>query len=430
MPNIDVTVQCPVYDSFRVQQVAGMFDVPLSERLRESFQVEVPDESEPWSIGLVVGPSGSGKSTIARECFGRAVYERAEWPADRAVIDAIGDIPSRQATRLFTAVGFSSPPSWVKPYRVLSGGERFRCDLARALAQGGGSEPSAVNGQESSSDLQSPGANQQPPDSTLPVVVFDEFTSVVDRQVAKATSAAIAKGIRSGHIPCRFVAVSCHYDIASWLQPDWIVDMAAGRLDRRRLRRPAIRLQIRRCHRNLWRRFARHHYLSGSLAPTARCYAALWAPDQPAANYLGDAYLGDGDEQSAPRHEPPQIAVPVCFCATLPIIGRQRHWRFTRIVTLPDYQGLGVGMRSVEAIAQMYRDAGLRINVTTSHPALVEHGRASPKWRVVGVNKQGRGAARRLIPGYRGSAGRCVVSLEYVGEGAMSGEQRAMSSEP
>jgi hypothetical protein len=42
MPTVNVTVQCPVYDSFRVQQVAGMFDVPLAEKAVEKFAVELP----------------------------------------------------------------------------------------------------------------------------------------------------------------------------------------------------------------------------------------------------------------------------------------------------------------------------------------------------------------------------------------------------
>ena len=37
--------------------------------------------------------------------------------------------------------------------------------------------------------------------TSAPLVVFDEFTSVVDRNVARVVSAAIAKGIRAGRIP-------------------------------------------------------------------------------------------------------------------------------------------------------------------------------------------------------------------------------------
>lgn len=291
MPDLEVTVDCPVYDSFRVQQVAGMFDVPLGERSTETFSVELPGDDEEWSIGLVVGPSGSGKSTIAREAYQKELYDPPAWPADKAVIDCFGELLVRKVVELFTAVGFGSPPSWVKPYAVLSNGERFRCDLARALAKGAENE----------------GVSSSPP-----LVVFDEFTSVVDRNVAQVCSAAIAKGIRKGNLPCRFIAVTCHYDVAEWLEPDWILDMATGQLQRRRLRRPSLELEIHRCRVDAWRLFARHHYLTGTIAPQARCYLATW----------------NGE--------------PVSFAATLPVIAKKRHRRFTRIVTLPDYQGIGI----------------------------------------------------------------------------------------
>jgi hypothetical protein len=135
MPHFDVTVTCPVHDSFRVQQVAGMFDVPIAQRATERFAVDVPELGDDWRIGLIVGPSGSGKSTIARELFGDRLCPQRPWPEERAVVDCLGERPIKEITGLFTAVGFSSPPSWIKPYRVLSGGERFRCDLARAMAE-------------------------------------------------------------------------------------------------------------------------------------------------------------------------------------------------------------------------------------------------------------------------------------------------------
>ncbi len=366
MPQLSVTVDCPVHESFRVQQVAGMFDVPLGERSSATFEVETPDADEDWSIGLIVGPSGSGKSTVAREAFGGDLYRAEPWPEDRAVIDCFGDTPVRKVVELFTSVGFGSPPSWVKPYSVLSNGERFRCDLARALA-----------------------ARHRPSDNEMkPILAFDEFTSVVDRNVARVCSAAIAKGVRRGDLPCRFVAVTCHYDIAEWLEPDWVLDMATGRLTRRRLRRPRIDLEIHRCRVATWRLFARHHYLTGSIAPQAKCYLATW----------------NGE--------------PVSFAAILPIIGRKGRRRFTRIVTLPDYQGIGIGMRTVETVADFQREGGLRVNVTSSHPALIRHCDRSPRWRVVAVKRTGQAASRRrtAFTAYRNSAGRSVVSFEYLGE--------------
>src|SRR3954469_4302439 len=247
MPAIKVTVNCPIRDSFRVQQVAGMFGLSLGECGKERFEVDVPGADEDWQIGLVVGPSGRGKSTIACRAFGDRLYAGAAWPDRRAVVDSFDELSIRQVVELFTAVGFSSPPAWLKPYGVLSNGERFRCDLARALSVGFQGTRSEERGVRKDNSILAPYSS--------PLVVFDEFTSVVDRTVAKVCSAAIAKGIRRGRIPCRFVAVTCHYDVADWLEPDWVVDMSTCELIRRTpgipggcfrngFRRPAIKLEI------------------------------------------------------------------------------------------------------------------------------------------------------------------------------------------
>jgi GNAT superfamily N-acetyltransferase len=356
MSRVDATVTCPVFDSFRVQQVAGMFDVPLGRRASERFSVDVPDDlaQRDWRIGLIVGPSGSGKSTIARTMFGDRLYRSQAWAADRAVVDGLGDRPIKEVTGLFTAVGFSSPPSWIKPYHVLSGGEQFRCDLARALAA----------------------ASQ-----TGGVVAFDEFTSVVDRNVARVASAAIAKAVRGGHIGGRFVAVTCHYDVTEWLQPDWVIDMAAATFQWRSLPRPPIDLKVFRCARGAWAMFARHHYLSGGLSAVARCFLALWEDH------------------------------PVAFCATVSLIGSRNRRRISRIVTLPDYQGIGIGMKVVETVAQIHRGEGFRVNLTASHPAVLAHCRRSARWRAVQVRKTGS----KGFGAYRGSVGRAVVSFEFLG---------------
>ncbi len=355
------TLKCPVYDSFRVQQLAGLFDVPLAAKALQTISAELPAPDATWQLGLIVGPSGSGKSSLARRAFGAAVYDQPAWPANRAVVDCLGDLPIKAITGLFTAVGFSSPPAWIKPYRVLSGGERFRCDLARALA---------ASAQQSTST------------SSPPLVVFDEFTSVVDRTVAQIGSAALARAIRGGQLGGRFIGVTCHYDVIDWLAPDWVVDMADGRCQWRHLRRPPIELHIFRCGREAWPLFARHHYLSSELARGARCYVACWRDR------------------------------PVAFCATVAIFGRQQHWRISRLVTLPDYQGVGIGSQLAEAVAQQHCDDGQRLSITASHPALIAHCRRSPRWRAVRVMKTGSPRAAN----YCGSAGRCVVSFEYRGD--------------
>jgi ABC-type polar amino acid transport system ATPase subunit len=51
-------------------------------------------------------------------------------------------------------------------------------------------------------------------------IVFDEFTSVVDREIAKVCAFAIIKAVRKSSK--KFIAVTCHYDVIDWLYPDWV----------------------------------------------------------------------------------------------------------------------------------------------------------------------------------------------------------------
>ncbi|MEM1213023.1 MAG: GNAT family N-acetyltransferase [Planctomycetota bacterium] len=325
---------------FRVEQVAGHFDLSLGEESARDFAVEVPGTDEDWSIGAIVGPSGSGKSVVAREAFGNQLIERYQWD-DRAVVAGFeppdADLSSPEAlsvrdiTGMLSAVGFSSPPAWVLPYAALSNGQRFRADLARALLTAG--------------DL----------------VVFDEFTSLVDRQVAKAGSAAVAKAVRRRQGQ-RFVAVTCHYDVLDWLEPDWVLDMAAGKLARGRVqRRPPIDLRICQASRRLWPNFEPHHYLSGRLHSSAWCYAVTWEDR------------------------------PVAFLATLHNVspGGPKYRRAHRLVVLPDYQGFGIGTRLLETVADLEVARGNceRFSLVTSHPALIRSLARREGWACSGVNK-------------------------------------------
>ncbi len=354
---ITADVSCRIADSFRVAQVRGMFDLPLGCGSEEHFSVEVPDLEEDWQIGLIVGPSGSGKTTIARQAFGAAMpvtgrpvgqtggMSVPQWPADRAVIDCLGDADIRQLTRVLAAVGFSSPPAWLRPYHVLSNGEKFRCDLARLL----------LNDCKSSISDCKNDCNSSISDFQSPLVVMDEFTSVVDRTVARLGSAALAGAIRGGAIARRFVAVSCHYDIVPWLCPDWVVDMATQSLARGKLPREDIRLDIRSCDKGLWAMFKRHHYLNGNLPACVRCHVGLVENE------------------------------PVAFAAIAPVAGYRGYQRFSRVVVLPDYQGIGIGGKFRDAVAALEAPRCRRLSLMTSHPAMIRSLAHSARWRLRSV---------------------------------------------
>jgi hypothetical protein len=100
----------------------------------------------------------------------------------------------------------------------------------------------------------------------------------------------------------------------------------------------------------------------------------------------------------------------------LPIIGRRGHWRISRIVTLPDYQGVGIGLGVAEAVAEVHVAEGHRLNITASHPAVIAHCRRSSRWRTVRVMRHGSRRAE-FVRGYRGSTGRAVVSFEFIAGG-------------
>src|SRR4029079_12599791 len=122
MTLITVQLATAVRRTFRVEQVAGMFDAPIGERVKHELRAEVPGLDEEWTIGAIVGPSGSGKTTLAKAAFGDAIYRRREWARDRALIDCFGDMPVKLLTQALAAAGLGSPVAWLKPYRVLSTG--------------------------------------------------------------------------------------------------------------------------------------------------------------------------------------------------------------------------------------------------------------------------------------------------------------------
>lgn len=188
MPHFDIIKKNEPQNTFRVSKIKADFDVK-DEHSCEHFvgDIEFPDD---WQIGIIVGASGTGKSTIAKEIFKDCYIKGFEY-THSSVIDDMPKCDMSEIEKMFYAVGFGSVPSWLKPYSVLSNGEKMRVDLARALLE-----------------------NE--------CICFDEFTSVVDRNVAQTACIAINKAIR--RTGKKFVAVSCHYDIIEWLQPDWIFD--------------------------------------------------------------------------------------------------------------------------------------------------------------------------------------------------------------
>jgi len=313
--------QVETSQSARVRQLEGMFDCPTPKIQTKQWSINAPIEERPWNVGLIVGPSGSGKSTVARQMFGDAVDRRVEWNAKATIDDFDPSLSIEQIADVCRAVGFNTIPAWMRPFEVLSTGEKFRVELARRILE-----------------------HQSP-------IVVDEFTSVVDRQVAQIASHAIAKYARKRNI--QFVAVSCHSDIIDWLQPDWIIEPSIESFSWRSvLRRPTLDVEIIKTHYSEWRRFAPFHYLTAELAKAARCFVGLI----------------NGE--------------PAVFCGVLYRMHPKSKgiYGLSRLVTLPDYQGLGAAMAVTDKLASCYKALGARFRTYPAHPSLIRSFDHSRVW--------------------------------------------------
>ena len=211
---IEVQHHCSDFNSYRAARVKSLFNAEKGCDWEKT--VELPIEDREWQIGLIVGPSGSGKTSIGNKIFKEPIYDLySGWDKDKPIVDCIApDGDFNTVTGMLSAVGLGDVPAWLRPFHVLSNGEKFRAGLARL-------------------------ACERPQHA-----VVDEFTSVIDRQIAKVGAAAFSKTWRRGG--GQIVLLSCHYDIIEWLQPDWVYDTAEARFyDRDCLRqRPKLELQI------------------------------------------------------------------------------------------------------------------------------------------------------------------------------------------
>jgi GNAT superfamily N-acetyltransferase len=356
LPDFNIVKETEATKSFRVAAVMSAFDLQTSH-IKEQFSGSI-DLSEPWNIGLIVGGSGTGKSTIAKELFASNYVKQYDYNSQCVLDDMPKGKSIEEITSAFSSVGFSSPPSWLKSYSVLSMGEKMRCDLARAILE------------------------------EKELIVFDEFTSVVDRIVAKTGSFAINKAIK--RLNKKFIAVSCHRDIIEWLQPDWIFDTDKMKFFRHEGKRPEMRCEVVQLDKgkDLWQKFRQYHYLNTDLNISANCFALMYE----------DRAIG--------------------FCAIIhtPHPKSKMFKRVHRLVILPEYQGLGLGTKFVSFIGGLYAKQGYDFRITSSTKSIYNSLLNKRNWLLVhvGRNAPHHGHSHGMSMSRTKSSARVTRSFKYV----------------
>lgn len=256
-----------------------------------------------FNILCIVGASGSGKSVFSRY-FGKE--EEIEWDNNKAIISQFAT--PQEAIEKLNSVGLNSVPTWCKPRNVLSIGEGFRVDLARRIKDN---------------------------------CIIDEYTSVVDRNVALSCSNSIQKYIRKKNLK-KCIFVSCHKDFIDTLKPDYVIDLDEECIyDTRRLARRKFELQVyeTQAKRDVWKIFRQHHYLSKEFNTSARTFIC----------YLNNEIVG------------------IIGIMTLPSGTITNAYRVHRLVVLPDYQGLGIATKLLKYIANLHAKQKKKVYIRTTH---------------------------------------------------------------
>lgn len=202
----------PVLCRLKRSKTPKVCHVPVDEaikRMRTCFDYEFTGESKVYPFEIppeilkldvniiqIVGPSGAGKSTFLNE------FEKAGWHFPRKQYDLskaiISNFPyeNDEGSAALNAVGLGSKPVWTRPRNILSTGEGFRADMALNLES---------------------------------KVMIDEYTSVINREVACSASFGIQRLIREKGYK-NVILCGCHKDIVEYLKPDILIDLELGKV--------------------------------------------------------------------------------------------------------------------------------------------------------------------------------------------------------
>jgi ABC-type multidrug transport system ATPase subunit len=367
MQNFVVKLESPPPKGFRSIKAAQSVDLNIEQKLTHKLEVTADVQSE-FNVGVIIGASGSGKTTLAKQIYGNDCFKEV-LDLQKPVIEQFPDHMSYEdAVKALTGIGLSQVPCWVKPAGALSNGQKARAEAALQLC------------------------------ADVETVVIDEFTSVVDRNVAKVMAHCVQKYARK--LNKRIVLVSCHYDIFEWLNPDWVIDCNDGSYTNRRSlrqdykRTEKIQFDIAPCSRKRWSNFSKYHYLS-------------------------DRLPGGHIETFGVYLEGEQIGFQ-CFANYVPHRkGTTKIMHSNRTVIHPDYVGFGMGMEVIDLTSKYMVQQGYQVMAKFSSVPVFNSMSKHPDWELTDVSNNTSSGQMNSGPGMGKKTGfrqkTRTFSFKYVG---------------
>jgi GNAT superfamily N-acetyltransferase len=395
---------------------AGLLSVALGELARlldggfDGLVIHAVPKVKPppeFALGMILGPSGSGKTTLAIEHFEQPLD--VQWNEEAPALLHFSSLAEARAA--LSAVDLDLQTA-MRPVGLLSSGERERANLARGLAEWATGERNSL--------------------------VIDEFTSLVDRDVAKNMARGITAFVRSRPQLRGLVLLSCHTDVLGrgLLEPDWLfhcdhsrllifdshapeaVDAEERAAKRRRMEggtfaralwkvdpspaelcrgnlcqstweRPLV---VRRALPCEWKHFREHHYKDHRLSGSSICFVGEL--DGRAVAFLAAIVPGFTLSWMLSRNEEQHALAQAERLGYPPDWSLRTILREHRTVVLPDSQGLGLGSLMADAVAHLLTDKmGYVFMSTTAHPTYGGYRDRSPLWVALPTSRRDRGDA-------------------------------------
>lgn len=175
-----------------IEQINQKYDINETHVATIDLPFEYINE---FRITAIIGGSGTGKSTLLRKWFNSS-NTNFNFEGNLSIFEHlhenIGDFD--ETSQLLFDVGLASVPVWKNTYAQLSNGEKLRFEIAYKLSTKGENN----------------------------VIFVDEFTSMLDRQVAKNLAFKINDLVRK--YDKNLVIATAHYDVLEWMKVDRMID--------------------------------------------------------------------------------------------------------------------------------------------------------------------------------------------------------------